>query len=67
MALKTRDYDPARHLDTEEAIEEYLLATREDGGPAEIARALGVVARARGIADLPRKTGLTLQRRTGRP
>jgi probable addiction module antidote protein len=61
MALKTRDYDPARHLDTEEAIEEYLLATCEDGSPTEIARALGVVARARGIADLSRKTGLTRQ------
>ena len=62
MALKTRDLrDPARHLDSEEAIEEYLSATCEDGGPGEIARALGVVARARGIADLSRKTGLTRQ------
>jgi DNA-binding phage protein len=60
MTLKTRDYDPARHRDTEEAIEEYLLATCEDGDAAEIARA-------RGIADLSRETGLTLQRRTGRP
>jgi probable addiction module antidote protein len=61
MVMKTRDYDPARHLDSEEAIEEYLSATCEDGGPGEIARALGVVARARGIADISRKTGLTRQ------
>jgi probable addiction module antidote protein len=61
MALKTRDYDPARYLNTDEAIEEYLLATCEDGEPAEIAHALGVVARARGISDLARKTGLTRQ------
>jgi probable addiction module antidote protein len=61
MVLKTHDYDPTRHLDTEEAIEEYLLATCEDGGPGEIARALGAVARVRGIADLSRKTGLTRQ------
>ncbi|WP_159590579.1 addiction module antidote protein [Chelativorans xinjiangense] len=61
MALKTRDFDPARYLTTEEAQEEYLLATCEDGSPAEIAHALGVVARARGISDLSRKTGLTRQ------
>jgi probable addiction module antidote protein len=34
-----REFDPARYLDSETAIEEYLLATCEDGAPAEIARA----------------------------
>jgi probable addiction module antidote protein len=61
MVLKTSEYDPARYLDSDEAIEEYLSATCEDGDPAEIAHALGVVARARGIADLARRTGLSRQ------
>jgi probable addiction module antidote protein len=60
-SLKTRPYDPARYLNSEAAIEEYLLATCEDGSPSEIAHALGIVARARGISDLARKTGLTRQ------
>jgi len=59
--MKTREYDPARYLDSEAAIEEYFLATCEDGGPAGIARALGVVARARGISDLAKQTGLIRQ------
>jgi probable addiction module antidote protein len=61
MVLKTSEYDPARYLDSDEAIEEYLSATCEDADPSEIAHALGVVARARGIADLARRTGLTRQ------
>jgi probable addiction module antidote protein len=59
--IKLRNYDTARYLDSEEIIEEYLLAACEDEEPAEIARALGVIARARGITDLSRKTGLTRQ------
>ena len=59
MTAKTRPYDSARYLNSEEAIEEYLTATCEDGTPAEIAHALGVIARARGISDLARQTGLT--------
>ena len=61
MALKTRVFDPAHYLATEESQSEYLQVTCEDGTPAEIAHALGVVARARGITDLARKTGLTRQ------
>ena len=61
MALKTRPYDSARYLDNEEAIEEYLRATCEDGTPAEIAHALGVVARARGMSELARETGFSRQ------
>jgi probable addiction module antidote protein len=38
-----------------------LKLTCEDGAPLEIAKALGAVARARGITDPSRKTGLTRQ------
>lgn len=61
MALKTRPFDAARYLDSEEGVREYLLAACEDGNPDEIAHALGVVARARGMSDLSKKTGMTRQ------
>ena len=61
MALKTRPFDAARYLDSEEGIREYLLAACEDGNPDEIAHALGVIARARGMSELSKKTGLTRQ------
>ncbi|MGN8022072.1 addiction module antidote protein [Phyllobacterium sp. 22229] len=59
--IKLSPYDTAHHLDSEEMIKEYLAATCEDGTPAEIARALGTIARARGITELSQKTGLPRQ------
>jgi len=61
MKPKTTLYDPAEFLDDEEAIAEYLRLTCEDGSPSEIARALGAVARARGMTEIAQKTGLTRQ------
>ena len=58
---KLRKFDPVRYLDSDDMIEEYLLAACEGGDASPIARALGDVARARGISDLARKTGLTRQ------
>ncbi|POO51756.1 addiction module antidote protein [Agrobacterium rosae] len=59
MPLETFEYDSAEFLGSEEAIAEYLLAASEDGDANHIARALGVVARARGMSNLSRNTGLT--------
>ncbi|WP_371823847.1 addiction module antidote protein [Phyllobacterium sp. 628] len=59
--IKLRKFDPARYLDSENMIEEYLLAACEGGDASHIARVLGDIARARGIAELARKTGLTRQ------
>ena len=61
VMLKTRDYDPARYLASEEEQADYLRLTCEDSAPSEIAKALGAVARACGITGLSRKTGLTRQ------
>ena len=58
MALATRPFDPAEFLDSDESIEEYVRAASEDGDAPAIARALGVVARARGISALSRQTGI---------
>jgi probable addiction module antidote protein len=58
--LKTRRWDIQEHLKTEDDIRLYLEACFEEAGddPAFIAKALGDVARARGMTELARKTGL---------
>ncbi|MDP3896731.1 MAG: putative addiction module antidote protein [Mesorhizobium sp.] len=61
MALETRPYDSAEFLDDEETVKAYLNATCEDGSADEIARALGVIARARNMTKLAEKTGLSRQ------
>ncbi len=61
MSIRTREFDPARYLDNEDAIAAYVSDATESGNPQELAHALGVVARARGISDLSRRTGFTRQ------
>ena len=56
--LKTRPYDSAEYLKTEEDVANYLEAIFEDGDPALIVHGLGVVARAKGMAKIAKKTGL---------
>ena len=60
MAVKLRNYDVAMHLRTPEEMAAYLEAAIEesDGDAAFIAMALGDIARARGMAELARETGL---------
>lgn len=54
-------FDVADYLKTERDIAGFLEACFEEGGddPAYIAKALGAVARARGITKISKKTGLT--------
>jgi len=59
--IKTRPWDSADHLETAEDIAAYLDAAFEDGEPALINHALGVVARAGGMADIAQRTGLGRQ------
>ena len=61
MAIKTTRWDSAEHLKTDEDIQLYLDACMEEAGddPAFIAHALGNIARARGMAQLAKDTGLT--------
>lgn len=58
MRTKTRPFDPAEHLGTPQARAEYISAALETSDPAFIADSLGVVARARGMSQLARDTGL---------
>ena len=57
MSLKTHPFDLSELLDSEDGIAEYLRLICEDGAPAEIARALGDIARARGMSEIAAKTG----------
>jgi probable addiction module antidote protein len=58
MAIKTVAFDIVTELDSDEAIAEYLRQVFEDGDSDEIIRAIGHVARARGMAQLARDSGL---------
>ena len=53
------DYDPAIALDSQEAIAIFMADAFETGDSAFIAKALGVVARAKGMTEISRKTGLS--------
>ena len=55
---KTRPYDAAEHLETEDDIIAYLEAALEDGDPAVIVHAIGNIARARGMSQIARDAGL---------
>ena len=54
-------YDTADYLKSEEDIIAYLEAVMEEGDddPAYIARALGIVARARNMSQLARDAGMS--------
>ena len=54
----TRPWDAAEHLQTEEDMVAYLEVAFEEGDPALIAAALGDIARAKGMTQVARETGL---------
>lgn len=58
--VKLRRWDSAEYLKTEEDMVMYLQACLEEAGDdaAFIVKALGVIARARGMTGLARDTGL---------
>jgi probable addiction module antidote protein len=58
--ITTRPWDSAEHLKTDEDIAAYLDAVLEEAGDdtAFIAKAIGTVARARGMTQLANDTGL---------
>ena len=58
--LKLRKWDSAEHLKTDEDMAAYLEACLQDAGDdaAFIAKALGNIARAKGMTQLSKDTGL---------
>ncbi|SFU43767.1 addiction module antidote protein [Nitrosospira multiformis] len=61
MSEKFSRYDVAEYLDTPEEMAAYLEAAMEeaDGDAAFIARALGDIARAKGMTQIARESGLS--------
>ena len=57
--VKTTIFDAAKYLNTPEAISVYLEDIFETEDPLLIAHALGTVARAKGMTEVARKTGLS--------
>jgi probable addiction module antidote protein len=58
VKTKTRAYDAAEYLETPQDMAAYLEAALEDGDPAVVMQALGAIARARGMSQIARDTGL---------
>ncbi len=59
MAEQIYNYDPAAALDSAEAIEVFMADAFETGKSGYIAKALGVVARAKGMSQIANDTGLS--------
>lgn len=57
--IKTRPFDMANYLGTDVEVGEYLRQVLEEGDPVELAAALGDIARARGMTQLAKETGLS--------
>ncbi len=63
MKSKTIPFDAARYLNSPEAVGEYLILAFQEAAefddPTEITRALGVVARSKGMTEIAEKAGLS--------
>lgn len=57
-ALGVKPFDAADYLNTDEAIAEYLSAALEDSNPEMFLTAIKTAARARGMAQLAKDSGL---------
>ncbi|MBM9538158.1 addiction module antidote protein [Desulfobulbus alkaliphilus] len=58
MKLKTKHFDVAEHLESDEDIAFFLEDAAEDS-PEEFVHALNTVARAKGMTEIARKAGVT--------
>lgn len=58
-AANLPDFDAARYLDSEEAIAAYLTDILEANDPALLAAALGDIARARGMSEIAKASGIS--------
>jgi probable addiction module antidote protein len=53
------DFDPAEFLKDEEDMAAYLTVILEENDPALLATALGDIARARGMSEIAKASGVT--------
>lgn len=59
MSTETLPFDAAKYLDTPESQAELITDALESGDAKYLAHALGVVARARGMTEIAKKSGIT--------
>jgi probable addiction module antidote protein len=59
MTERFTRFDPAEYLSTPEAIAEFMSDALATGDARYIAKAMGVVARAKGMTKLAREAGLS--------
>lgn len=59
MTKKLTSYDPAEDLTSDVAIATFMAHAFETNDPGFIAHALGIVARAKGMAQIASQTGLS--------
>ncbi len=52
------EFDITEHLPDDQAIAEYLTVVLEENDPAALADALGTIARARGMTEIAKASGL---------
>ncbi len=52
------DFDMAKYLPDDEAIADYLTMVLEEDDPAALADALGTIARARGMTEIAKASGI---------
>lgn len=58
MSVKLLPFDMVSLLDSDEAISEYLSQVLDDGDSDELLRALGYIAKAKGMAMIANESGL---------
>ena len=61
MKITTTKWDASEYLDSPEMIHEYLKAAFESGDSELLMTALGNVAKAKGMSEIARDTGLSRQ------
>ena len=62
--VKTYAWDITEHLRTEEEMAAYLSTVLEEGDSTLFVSAIGDIAKARGLAEIARKTGVRRNRLT---
>uniref|UniRef100_UPI00405618FE addiction module antidote protein n=1 Tax=Candidatus Electronema sp. TaxID=2698783 RepID=UPI00405618FE len=59
MALQTKPFDIAEHLNTAEEIRMFLQEVAADGDEADFIHALNTAARAMGMTEVAKKAGIS--------
>lgn len=59
MAIQTKKFDIAEHLETQEEIRCFLQEVAATGDDSDFIHALNIAARAMGMTEVARKAGVT--------